>query len=128
MLVGWGGNNGSTLTAAIIANKLGLTWPTKRGVQKSNWYGSITQASTIRLGSGQNGEDVFVPLKSLLPMVNPDDIVIDGWDISGCNLAEAMERAKVLEPTLQQQLKPHLVKLKPKPSIFDADFIAANQV
>ena len=29
MMVGWGGSNGSTLTAAILANKLGLSWPTK---------------------------------------------------------------------------------------------------
>lgn len=91
-------------------------------------YGSITQSSTIRLGSGQNGEEIFVPFNSIIPMVNPDDIVIDGWDISGFNLAEAMERAQVLEPAAQQQLKSHMSKLKPKPSIYDSDFIAANQV
>ena len=33
MLVGWGGNNGSTITAAVLANKLGLTWTTKHGVK-----------------------------------------------------------------------------------------------
>lgn len=33
MLVGWGGNNGTTVTAAVLANKLGLTWKTKTGVQ-----------------------------------------------------------------------------------------------
>ncbi len=32
MLVGWGGNNGSTVTACILANKLGVTWRTKEGV------------------------------------------------------------------------------------------------
>lgn len=37
MLVGWGGNNGSTLTAALLANKLGLSWRTKNGVQEANW-------------------------------------------------------------------------------------------
>lgn len=40
MLVGWGGNNGSTFTAGLIANRLGLSWPTKRGVQKANWFGT----------------------------------------------------------------------------------------
>ena len=29
MLVGWGGNNGSTLTATVEANKRGLSWKTK---------------------------------------------------------------------------------------------------
>ena len=33
MLVGWGGNNGSTITAAVLANKLGLSWDTKLGVK-----------------------------------------------------------------------------------------------
>ncbi len=31
MLVGWGGNNGTTVTAAVLANQLGLTWRTKTG-------------------------------------------------------------------------------------------------
>ena len=31
MLVGWGGNNGSTLTAAGLANRLRLSWPTRTG-------------------------------------------------------------------------------------------------
>lgn len=105
MLVGWGGNNGSTFTAAIISNKLGLSWPTRRGMQQSNWFGSITQASTVRLGAGECGEDVYVPFSSLLPMVHPDDIVVDGWDISKANIYEACERAKVLEPALLTQLK-----------------------
>ena len=35
MLVGWGGNNGSTLTASVLANKLKLEWPTKDGVKVS---------------------------------------------------------------------------------------------
>jgi len=31
MLVGWGGNNGSTVTATILANKMNLSWKTKYG-------------------------------------------------------------------------------------------------
>lgn len=33
MLVGWGGNNGSTITASVLANKKKLEWMTKDGVQ-----------------------------------------------------------------------------------------------
>ena len=29
MVIGWGGNNGSTLTAGIIANRDNVTWKTK---------------------------------------------------------------------------------------------------
>lgn len=61
-------------------------------------------------------------------MVNPDNIVVDGWDISGANLAEATERAQVLQPALQQQLRSQLALLKPRRSIYDHSFIAANQV
>ena len=31
MLVGWGGNNGSTITASLLANKHDVRWRTKEG-------------------------------------------------------------------------------------------------
>lgn len=127
MLVGLGGNNGTTVTAAILANKHKLSWNTKDGVKKANYLGSITQVSTTYLGNGPKGE-VYVPLKYLLPMVDPNDIVVDGWDISSLNLADAMERARVLDYNLQDQLKPYMKTLKPRPSVYFPDFIAANQV
>ncbi|XP_076247526.1 inositol-3-phosphate synthase isoform X2 [Calliopsis andreniformis] len=126
MLVGWGGNNGTTITAALIANKLKLSWETKNGIQESNWYGSLVQSSTVRLGRGAK-EDVYVPMSWMLPMVNPDDIEVDGWDISDMNLADAMQRAKVLDINLQKQLVPHMMHMKPRKSIYYPDFIAANQ-
>ncbi|NXS92604.1 INO1A synthase, partial [Jacana jacana] len=126
MLVGWGGNNGTTVTAAVLANKLGLSWMTKTGCKKANYYGSLLQASTVCLGTGPTG-DVYVPFRDLLPMVHPNDIVFDGWDISSLNLAEAMRRAEVLDWPLQEQLWPHLEKMKPRPSIYIPEFIAANQ-
>lgn len=74
MLVGWGGNNGTTLTAALEANRRQLSWRTRTGVQQANWFGSLTQASTVLLGSDESGQDVFAPMRDLLPMINPDDI------------------------------------------------------
>ncbi|XP_060589569.1 inositol-3-phosphate synthase 1-B-like isoform X2 [Ruditapes philippinarum] len=88
--------------------------------------GSITQASTVCLGTGPEGE-IYVPLKDMLPMVDPNDIVIDGWDISSLNLAKAMERAKVLDYSLQEQLRPYMENIKPRPSVYFPEFIAANQ-
>uniref|UniRef100_A0A8D2J3Q3 inositol-3-phosphate synthase n=1 Tax=Varanus komodoensis TaxID=61221 RepID=A0A8D2J3Q3_VARKO len=126
MLVGWGGNNGSTVTAAVLANRMALSWMTKRGRKHANYYGSLLQASTVCLGSGPSG-DVYVPFRDLLPMVDPNDIVFDGWDISSLNLAEAMRRAEVLDWALQEQLWPHMEGLKPRPSIYIPEFIAANQ-
>uniref|UniRef100_A0A8C7WWW7 inositol-3-phosphate synthase n=1 Tax=Oryzias sinensis TaxID=183150 RepID=A0A8C7WWW7_9TELE len=126
MLVGWGGNNGTTVTAAVLANKLGLTWRTKNGEMKANYYGSLLQSSTVCLGSGLEGE-VNVPFRDILPMVHPNNIVFDGWDISSMDLGRAMERAKVLDWSLQEQLRPYMSCLKPRPSIYIPEFIAANQ-
>ncbi|CAD5111857.1 DgyrCDS1121 [Dimorphilus gyrociliatus] len=127
MLVGWGGNNGSTVTAAVLANKHKMSYMTRNGEIKANYFGSITQASTVSMGFDCDGNEVYIPMKDLLPMVNPDDIVFDGWDISSANLAEAMKRAQVLDIELQNQLSPYMEKMKPRPSIYYPDFIAANQ-
>ena len=43
------------------------------------------------------------------------------------NLAQAMERAQVLDYNLQVQLKPLMEQMKPRPSVYFPDFIAANQ-
>ncbi|ETV88948.1 hypothetical protein H257_00382 [Aphanomyces astaci] len=127
MIVGLGGNNGSTLVAGVLANKLGLTWTDKDGEHKPDYFGSITQSSTVRLGTNAEGRGVYVPFKNMLPMVHPNDLVIGGWDISAHNLADAMVRAKVLDYDLQRQLIPHLETITPLPSIYYPDFIAANQ-
>lgn len=126
MLVGWGGNNGSTLTAGILANKLGTTWHTKEGPRKADYFGSLTQSSTVPVGESSSGT-VFIPFKKMLPMVEPNDLVIGGWDISSVNLGDAMTRSKVLDYDLQRQLYPHMTNMSPLPSIYYADFIAANQ-
>jgi myo-inositol-1-phosphate synthase len=127
MLVGWGGNNGSTVTAGILANKHNLTWRTRTGMQSANYFGSITQASTIRMGIDERGCDVYVPFNQILPMVNPNDFVIGGWDINNMNLGDALCRSEVLEPTLIEQVYPIMCQMVPLPSIYYPDFIAANQ-
>jgi len=87
----------------------------------------LTQSSTIKIGSTADGEQVYIPFKSVLPMLDPNSIVISGWDISSANMAQAMKRAEVLEYDLQRQLFPYLERLRPLPSIYYPDFIAANQ-
>jgi hypothetical protein len=49
---------------------------------------------------------VYCPFKALLPMVEPNDVVFDGWDISGMNMADAMERAQVTLNPKPQTPKP----------------------
>jgi myo-inositol-1-phosphate synthase len=54
-------------------------------------------------------------------------LFISGWDISSMSIADAMERAQVLDWDLQRQVRPLLEGLKPRPSVYFPDFIAANQ-
>lgn len=126
MLVGLGGNNGSTVAASILANKKGITWMTKTGLKTPNYFGSVVQASTCRVGNFK-GEEAHVRFGDLLPTVNPSDIELGGWDISSLNLAEAMSRAGVLDWDLQRQIAPLLRGVTPLPGIYDPEFIAANQ-
>lgn len=66
-------------------------------------------------------------MNQVLPLVNPDDVVIGGWDISSLNLAQAMKRAQVLEYNLIEKVEPYMREMVPKKAIYYEDFIAANQ-
>lgn len=140
MLVGWGGNNGSTVTAGIIANRRGLSWDTREGPRSANYYGSVLMGSTIKLGTqtkpgktmnkmgtGVSNKDFNIPFNNILPMVHPNDLVIGGWDINNMDLSSAMDRAGVLEPTLKAQIRKEMASMVPLPSIYYPDFIASNQ-
>ncbi|KAG6840092.1 hypothetical protein C0991_009015, partial [Blastosporella zonata] len=129
MMIGLGGNNGTTLCATILANRHNIVWHTKQGVQQPNYIGSLLRASTVRIGTEPTtGNDVHVPVSDVLPMVHPNDLVLGGWDISGLRMDKAMERAQVLDYDLQRQVVPHMAALgAPLPSIYYPDFIAANQ-
>ena len=84
--------------------------------------------STIKLGTeAKTGQDINIPFHNILPMIHPNDLVIGGWDISGMNLADAMDRAAVLEPTLKNLVRDEMASHKPLPSPYYPDFIAANQ-
>jgi len=63
-----------------------------------------------------------------MPMVDPNDILVYGWDISEKNLYEAAKRAQVLEPSLIDNLKEHLLEITPLPAAFNGEYIAANQI
>ena len=126
MLVGLGGNNGTTVAAGIIANRDNVSWETKEGTMQPNYFGSVTQASTVKIGM-IDGEEVFAPMSSIVPMVNPNDIVLGGWDINDSNLLVAAKRAKVLDFDLVTKVASKLESIVPLPGVFDPAFIASNQ-
>ena len=124
MLVGLGGNNGSTFTAGILANKLGQSWETKRGMETPNFYGSFTQCATTHVGyqfdeKTNNLKDVFKPVKDIMPLVNPIDFEISGWDINSANVYEACKRSHVLEPSLINAMQKELEEIKPMQAVLN---------
>lgn len=62
----------------------------------------------VKVTSDNKFSEVHKTIKDLVPLVNPNDLVITGWDISDLNMYDSCLRAKVLEPTLLDQLKPLL--------------------
>lgn len=125
-MVGFGGNNGSTILGGIIANREKLEWNTKKGLQKANMYGSMTQCSSMKVADSEDGE-VFLRLNEVLPLLRPEDLVVAGWDINSEGLVGAMRRAQVFDYELQNKLEPFLAQYKPMKSIYYKDFIASNQ-
>jgi len=86
----------STLIAGIEA--------VKRGVAKP--IGSLTQMGTIRLG--KRTENRTPAIKDFVPLASLDDLVFGGWDIFSDNIYEAGVKAKVLERSLLDQVRPAL--------------------
>merc|ERR1719356_2285078 len=60
-------------------------------------------------------------------MIDPNDLIIDGWDINDAPLDIAMQRACVFDYALQQKLRPLMKGMKPMKSIYYPSFIAPNQ-
>ena len=59
MIVGLGGNNGTTLTSTLLAYNKNISWENKNGEHTIKWYGSISQYGSVNLGYDNQGEDCF---------------------------------------------------------------------
>ena len=126
MIVGLGGNNGSTFLASILAKQKNLKWENKDGIHDINFYGSIYEYGSINIGY-KNNLPVTKLIKETVNFRNIEDIVVDGWDICKDNLFESCKKNKILDLDLLKQLEPDLKKIKPLPSIYYDSFIAKNQ-
>lgn len=101
----------TTLYAGVIAVNKGIAQP----------IGSHTQMGKIRLG--KRTENRYANVKDLVPLANLKDVVFGGWDIFPENAYEAAAHAKVLEPSLLEQVKDELSKIKPMKAVFDQNFV-----
>jgi myo-inositol-1-phosphate synthase len=66
-----------------------LLWFNYSSIHCVPWTRSfvISHISNLLIYAPSGGEDVYVPLKNLVPMVDPNDLVIGGWDINNADLA-----------------------------------------
>lgn len=127
MLVGWGGNNGSTLTASLLAKKKELSWYNRSGIHYAEFLGSVSQMGSVHIGYDENAKVHSRLFRDLCDMFEPDELVIGGWDICSDNLYTAAVKAGVLDHDLLNQLKLDLQAIIPLPSIYEPGFIATNQ-
>lgn len=101
----------TTFIAGVEAIKKGLAQP----------VGSLTQLSTIRLGKRTDARTPYI--RDFVPLSGLNDLVFGGWDIYEDTAYEAAEHAKVLEPSLLQQVKEPLEAIRPMKAVFDPQYV-----
>ena len=101
----------TTFVAGVEAVRKGLASP----------FGSLTQMGTIRLGKRTDGRSPKV--KEFLPLAALDDLVFTGWDPFDDDMYTAARKAGVLERDLLDQVKPFLSGIKPRPAVFDRNYV-----
>ena len=128
MMVGLGGNNGSTFAAGLLAYRKKLKWQNKDGEHTVQFLGSISQMGSVHIGYDDRGTPHSRLFKEITPMYEPDELVVGGWDICSDDLYTSALKSRVIELALLTQMKEDLSKIVPLPSIFNPSFVATNQV
>ena len=126
LLVGIGGNNGSTFTASILARQKDVEWENKNGKHKVKFLGSIYEYGSINIGY-KNNKPYTKLIKDLININSPEEIVVSGWDICNDDLYTACKKNKVLDLNLMNKIEDELKNIKPIKSICYDGFIAKNQ-
>ena len=101
----------TTFVAGVEAIRRGLAQP----------IGSLTQMGTIRLGKRTDARSPKV--KDFVPLAGLDDLVFTGWDIFTDDMYAAARHAGVIERELLDQIKPFLQSIKPRPAVFDRNYV-----
>jgi myo-inositol-1-phosphate synthase len=101
----------TTFVAGVEAISKGLASP----------FGSLTQMGTIRLGKRTEGRSPKI--KEFVPLAALDDLVFTGWDPFEDDMYTAALKAGVLERELLNQVKPFLGSIRPRPAVFDRNYV-----
>ncbi len=101
----------TTFVAGVQAVRKGLANP----------IGSLTQMGTIRLGKRTEGRSPSI--HDFVPLASINDLVFTGWDLFEDDMYAAARKAGVLERELLDQIKPFLSGIKPRPAVFDRNYV-----
>src|ERR1700694_2708069 len=110
LLVGLGAVSTTTI-AGVLAIRKGIAKP----------IGSLTQMGTVRLGKRTEGRSPKIT--AIVPLAGLDDLVFGGWDIFEDDCYAAARTAGVIEPSLLDQVRPELEKIRPWPAVFDQRYV-----
>jgi len=110
LLVGLGAVS-TTFIAGVLAIRKGFAKP----------IGSLTQMGTIRLGKRTDNRSPKI--SDIVPLSTLDDLVFGGWDIFEDDCYAAARTAGVIEPSLLDQVRPELEKIRPWPAVFDQRYV-----
>ena len=110
LLVGLGAVSTTTI-AGVLAIRKGIAKP----------IGSLTQMGTVRLGKRTEGRSPKI--SDIVPLAGLDDLVFGGWDIFEDDCYAAARTAGVIEPSLLDQVRPDLEKIRPWPAVFDQRYV-----
>jgi len=114
LLVGMGAVSTTTI-AGVLAIRKGIAKP----------IGSLTQMGTIRLGKRTEGRTPKIT--DVVPLATLDDLVFGGWDIFEEDCYSAARTAGVLEPSLLDQVRPEMERIRPWPAVFDQRYVKRLQ-
>jgi len=110
LLVGMGAVSTTTI-AGVLAIRKGIAKP----------IGSLTQMGTVRLGKRTEGRSPKI--NEIIPLSSLDDLVFGGWDIFEDDCYAAARTAGVIEPSLLEEVRPELEKIRPWPAVFDRRYV-----
>src|SRR5438132_13876123 len=110
MLVGLGAVSTTTIAGALAVRK---------GIAKP--IGSLTQMGTVRLGKRTEGRSPKI--SEVVPLSTLDDLVFGAWDIFEDDCYAAARTAGVIEPSLLENVRPELEKIRPWPAVFDRHYV-----
>jgi len=122
LIVGIGGNNGTTLVAGLIANQRQISWFGPQGQPRTpNYIGCITQIPSRGKYGGVGFSDVFPGLASM------KDTAVGGWDIRPTLLGDALLQQQILDYDLVRQVREEMnSSYKVYKGYYDPQFIGSR--